>query len=271
MMKAFASDLDRTLIYSHRMIDPSTATDVHLIETLEGKDISYISNYSREALQQLNNDIYFIPVTTRTIEQYQRITLFQTAIQPEYAVTSNGGHILKDGKEVKGWSDQLKASLESCLSLPVFIRQLEELMTGSWVERIRQADHLFLYLIIRRDQVSRDELSSLFKWAREQGWQPSLQGRKLYFVPNPVNKWKAVEYLKNELGLSYVYTAGDSLLDYELIKHGDCGFVPSHGEVLESYPDLHKTVAHGMAASDEILLSITEDLSLSNHLAEQNS
>ncbi|PFG02901.1 HAD family hydrolase [Bacillus sp. es.036] len=270
-MRAFASDLDRTLIYSHRMIDPSTATDVHLIETLDGKDISYISSYSRKALQKLNNEIYFIPVTTRTIEQYQRITLFQTAIQPEYAITSNGGHILKDGNVVKGWSDQLKASLETCLSLPVFIRQLEERITGNWVERIRQADHLFIYLIIQRDQVSREELSSLFEWAREQGWQPSLQGKKLYFVPNPVNKWKAVEYLKNELGLSYVYTAGDSLLDYELVKYGDYGFVPLHGEVLESYPGLHKTEAHGMPASDEILLSITEDLSLSKLTSEQNS
>ncbi|WP_226659885.1 HAD family hydrolase [Pseudalkalibacillus hwajinpoensis] len=270
-MRAFASDLDRTLIYSHRMIEPGAVPEVHLIETLDGKDISYISSYSRKALQQLNNEIFFIPVTTRTIEQYQRITLFQHTIQPEYAVTSNGGHILKDGKVVKGWSDQLKASLETCLSLPVFIRQLEALITGNWVDRIRQADYLFVYLIIRRDQVSREELSALFEWAREQGWQPSLQGRKLYFVPNPVNKWKAVEYLKDELGLSYVYTAGDSLLDYELIKYGDKGFVPSHGEVLESYPNLHKTEAHGMAASDEILLSITEDLSLSKLLSEQNS
>ena len=270
-MRAFASDLDRTLIYSHRMIEPGAPSDVHLIETLDGKDISYISSYSRKALQQLNNEIYFIPVTTRTIEQYQRISLFQTTIQPEYAVTSNGGHILKDGNVVKEWSDQLNASLETCLSLPVFIRHLEERVTGNWVERIRQADHLFVYLIIRRDQVSREELSSLFKWAREQGWQPSLQGRKVYFVPNPVNKWKAVEYLKNELGLSYVYTAGDSLLDYELVKNGDFGFVPLHGEVLESYPGLHKTKAHGMAASDEILLSITEDLSLSKITSEQNS
>lgn len=269
MMRAFASDLDRTLIYSHRMIDPGAVTDVHLIETLEGKEISYISNYSRELLQQVNSEIYFIPVTTRTIEQYQRITLFQSAIQPEYAVTSNGGHILKNGEVLKDWSDRLKTSLEECLSLEVFIRQLESLIKGHWVERIRHADHLFVYLIIRRDHVSQEELSSLFEWAREQGWQPSLQGRKLYFVPNPVNKWRAVEYLKNELGLSYIYTAGDSLLDYELIKYGDCGYVPLHGEVLESDPDLRKTEARGMGASDEILSSITEDLSINKLPSEQ--
>ncbi|MCA0173638.1 HAD family hydrolase [Bacillus sp. RAR_GA_16] len=270
-MRAFASDLDRTLIYSHRMIDSKSATDVHLIETLDGKDISYISTYSREALNQLNNDIYFIPVTTRTIEQYQRISLFQTTIQPEYAVTSNGGHILKGGEVLKDWSERLRASLEECLSLDVFIRQLDSLINGNWVERIRQADDLFVYLIIRRDQVSREELTLLFEWARIQGWQPSLQGRKLYFVPNPVNKWKAVEYLKNELGLSFLYTAGDSLLDYDLIKNSDCGFVPSHGEVLETYPELRTTKAYGMAASDEILSSIKEDLSISKQLSEQNS
>ncbi|MBF0709331.1 hydrolase (had superfamily) [Alkalihalobacillus hwajinpoensis] len=270
-MRAFASDLDRTLIYSSRMIEQDTQQNYELIETLDGKEISYISNYASELLQKVNKEIYFIPVTTRTVEQYRRITFFQTTIQPEYAITSNGGRILKNGKVLSDWSNRINASLEECLSLDAFVRQLENLIKGNWVERIRHADYLFVYLIIKRDHVSSEELYHLFEWSREQGWQPSLQGRKLYFVPNPVNKWKAVDYLKKEIGLSYVYTAGDSLLDYELIYQGDCGYVPAHGEVLESYPDLPKTTAHGMKASEEILDSIVVDLSLKKESVEQKS
>ncbi|WP_347552549.1 HAD family hydrolase [Pseudalkalibacillus hwajinpoensis] len=255
-MRAFASDLDRTLIYSRKMIEQYSALDYELIETLEGKEISYISNRTKNLLQTLMKEMYFIPVTTRTIQQYSRISLFQSVLKPEYAITSNGGHILKNGEVVQEWSDQIRTSLAECLPLDDFVSKLESLVTGNWIERIRHADYLFVYLIIKRDQVSQTELTFLFEWAREQGWQPSLQGRKLYFVPDPVNKWNAVAYLKNELNLSYIYTAGDSLLDYELVRYGDSGYVPAHGEVLETHPELNCTKAVGMAASDEVVDSI---------------
>lgn len=51
---------------------------------------------------------YFIPVTTRTIEQFQRITLFQNEIIPEYAITSNGGNILHNGKQDVTWNKEIK-------------------------------------------------------------------------------------------------------------------------------------------------------------------
>ena len=271
-MRAFASDLDRTLIYSKRMLEQYPTKNYQLIETLEGKEISYISDRTNKILQKMNNEMFFIPVTTRTVDQYRRITLFQTAIKPEYAITSNGGHILKGGEVVNEWSERIRASLEQCMPLDVFVRQLESLVTGSWIERIRHADHLFVYLIIKRDDVSSEELTYLFEWAKEQGWQPSLQGRKLYFVPNPVNKWNAVEFLKEELSLSFLYTAGDSLLDYELVYNGDLGYIPSHGEVLDSYPGLRRTKASGMKASEEILELILEDLRLRRlQPLEQNS
>ncbi len=271
-MRAFASDLDRTLIYSKRILEQYPKQDYRLIETLNGKEISYISDYTNKLLQKMTGEMYFIPVTTRTIEQYRRITLFQTAIKPEYAITSNGGHILKNGEVVKEWSDRIRASLETCLPLDDFVTQLWNHVTGNWIERIRHADHLFVYLIIKRDEVSTEELTYLFEWAKVQGWQPSLQGRKLYFVPNPVNKWRAVEFLKEELSLSFIYTAGDSLLDYELVYNGDQGYVPSHGEVLDSYPGLRRTKSAGMKASEEILDLILEDLRLKRHQPlEQNS
>ncbi len=259
-MRAFASDLDRTLIYSSKMMNQFGAEEFQLIETLEGKEISYISNKTKNLLQTVNKEMHFIPVTTRTIEQYRRITLFQNEIVPQYAVTSNGGHILRNGIVLQDWSDHIKRSLKECLPLEHFVRELQTLVQGNWIERIKDADHLFVYLIIKRDQVLEEEVNRLFNWAREQGWQPSLQGRKMYFIPAPVNKWKAVAYLKKELGLTYIHTAGDSLLDYDLIQNGDDGYAPVHGEVLETYPNLRRTKQSGMKASEEIIESILSQL-----------
>ncbi|TKD68266.1 HAD family hydrolase [Pseudalkalibacillus hwajinpoensis] len=259
-MRAFASDLDRTLIYSNKLMKQFSEEDFQLIETLEGKEISYISNKTKGLLHTINKEMHFIPVTTRTIEQYRRISLFQDEIVPEYVVTSNGGHILRNGEILQDWSDHIKSCLEKCLPLDDFVNKLESLVKGNWIERIRDADHLFVYLIIKRDEVPSEELTRLFDWAREQGWQPSLQGRKLYFVPAPVNKWNAVDYLKKELSLTYIHTAGDSLLDYDLIQNGDDGYAPAHGEVLETYPDLRRTKQSGMKASEEIIESILGQL-----------
>ncbi|MFZ3589686.1 HAD family hydrolase [Bacillus sp. DJP31] len=253
-MRAFASDLDRTLIYSKTMLDlyPSNSP-YEVVETLDGKEISYISLKTKVALNKLNNEMYFIPVTTRTISQYKRIQLFQNEIIPEYAVTSNGAHILKDGLVVQEWSSFIQEELKACLSLMEMIKKIEGIPGQRWIKEIRQADSLFIYLIIDRNLITQIEITELAEWAKNLGWQMSLQGRKLYFVPFPINKWKAVKFLCNELKITNVFTAGDSLLDYEMIINGHNGMAPLHGEVLDHYPTLSKTNSSGIEASEEIV------------------
>lgn len=87
----YASDLDRTLIYSLGAIGvPENTPGLIPAEIIEGKTRSYISQQALNQLMDLNTRIIFIPVTTRTIQQYKRINLFQETVIPDYAVTSNG-------------------------------------------------------------------------------------------------------------------------------------------------------------------------------------
>ena len=71
-MWTWFSDLDNTLIYSHR----TTFTSEKIIaEWLNGKEQSYITKETYSFMK--NMECNFVPVTTRSIEQYKRIYLFE--------------------------------------------------------------------------------------------------------------------------------------------------------------------------------------------------
>lgn len=226
--------------------------DYELTETLDGKEISYISRKTARHLRKIHQDMYFIPVTTRTTEQYQRIAFFQKEVIPEYAVTTNGGCILQNGSPIREWSSFIESRLQSCMPMKDMLGELAKLPLSEAAERIRTAHHYFVYLILGEEGLRGINAACVKAWAADKGWQASLQGRKLYFIPEPLNKWRAVDYLKRELNIDEVYTAGDSLLDFELIAQADYGVSPAHGEVLHHYPDLNATMHPGMKAADEI-------------------
>lgn len=258
---AFASDLDRTLIYSHRMLEQYAYKGAYeLIEVLDDRPLSYMSIETKASLQAIHQAGWFIPVTTRTTAQFERITLFQQEIKPEYAVTTNGGCILHHGKPLEEWQAIVDERLQECMPVIDMLRAISELPVAAWVKRTRTAEGRFLYLIMKDEFLSHIPLAELRLWGEERGWQVSLQGRKLYFIPKPLNKWAAVAFLKERLHLEYVYGAGDSLLDADLIRQADKGFAPSHGEVLDVDLSLEPTTASGMAAADEIAASVAKKM-----------
>jgi hydroxymethylpyrimidine pyrophosphatase-like HAD family hydrolase len=253
-MIAFASDLDRTLIFSRRMLDTyGTEGDEELIELLEGKPVSYISPKTKSILKQINEDMLFIPVTTRTIEQYKRIQLFQDEIVPEYTITSNGGTILRRGAVLEEWTIYTQRLLQECTPLEEVMKKAAALGNSKWIKKIKPGDNLFFYIILQTEQFTNRNLIELKELTDHLGWQLSLQGRKLYFIPKALNKWNAVHYLRDVLGLEEISTAGDSLLDYELIVNGTYGIAPLHGEIVNHFPALNKTGQAGIKASEEIV------------------
>ncbi|TMU87100.1 hydrolase (had superfamily) [Bacillus sp. BHET2] len=253
-MNAFASDLDRTLIFSKRMLEAYGSDGNHeLIERLDGKPISYISSKTKSILKQINEDMFFIPVTTRTIEQYKRIQLFQDEIVPQYAITSNGGTILKSGTVLKEWTLYVEQLLKKCTPIEEVMKKVTDLDDSKWIKRIKLGDDMFFYIILHTEHFSTSRLLELRGLTDNLRWQLSLQGRKLYFIPKTLNKWTAVHYLRDALGLNEIYTAGDSLLDYELIINGTYGIAPLHGEVVDDSLTLNKTEQAGIKASEEIV------------------
>ncbi|MEI4791206.1 HAD family hydrolase [Bacillus sp. FJAT-53060] len=265
---AFASDLDRTLIYSHRMLEQHAYEGTYdLVEVLDERPLSYMAVETKKSLQAIHQFGWLIPVTTRTTVQYERITYFQQELKPEYAVTTNGGCILHHGRPLEDWQAIVDERLRECMPVRDMLRAISELPVAAWVKRTRTAEGRFLYLIMKGEYLSRIPLAELRLWGEEKGWQVSLQGRKLYFIPQPLNKWAAVAFLKERLHLEYVYGAGDSLLDADLIRQADTGFAPRHGEVLDFDPSLEPTEASGMAAADEITACVIQQMTTAKKLS----
>jgi hydroxymethylpyrimidine pyrophosphatase-like HAD family hydrolase len=258
----FASDLDQTLIYSRRSFRvPVIESDIRLIEILEDQEISFMTNKAISMLKEIAAQMTFVPVTTRTPSQFGRISVFKEEILPSYAITSNGGHVFKDGKLDAEWKSHLEAKMKNeCTSLEEVSRKFQDIAADDWVLKQKNAENLFLYNIIDRDHIPLTQLQDFFLWLDVHGWKHSLQGRKLYFVPKPINKWDAVAYVKDAVGANTVITAGDSLLDLCMLEGADYAFSPLHGELGESNTHLAESIKrtnrNGIFASEEILENV---------------
>ncbi|MGI6120302.1 MAG: HAD family hydrolase [Desulfosporosinus sp.] len=261
----FASDLDQTLIYSNRTPINKVEQKIQPVEKLEDRFISFMTQNALNFLKEISQKIFFVPVTTRTKHQYQRINFWGYDITPEYAVTSNGGTIYSKGKEDREWAQFISAARDNCLAPQDLIHKFKEISHSSWVikDSMRLADNLFYYCLIERDKLPLTELDAFKLWASDNNWELSVQGRKLYLVPRNVNKNVAIRYIKEKEGLSRVVAAGDSLLDLDMLKCADFALSPAHGELYSQYlqgitglEKIRFTQRSGIEAAEEILENV---------------
>ncbi len=260
-MILFTSDLDRTLIYSDTMMQTyPVAGDVIPVEHKGDLVISNMSQDSIDLLKEFSKEHLFVPVTTRAVYQYERIHSIAKDINPKYAITSNGGTLLIDGKSDLEWNkivhnrlaDQSKPKEEMLLAFA-------KIRHESWVLREFYIDDLFYMFHVDRALVPRGELAEFQAELATMGWSIFLHGRKLYVLPTSLNKAYAVQYLQNFVDYDLHVAAGDSLMDYDMIIEADFGYSPTHGELYEMRPTDEKVRwLNGMGATstEELLRSI---------------
>lgn len=246
----FASDLDRTLIYSEQFVEKDQVA-VKAVE--HGSYTSYMTIRAIQMVQQVARQILFVPCTTRTVAQYQRIQFFQNEVTFKYAVVSNGGNLLVDGEIDHGYRQNLvKEVQQNCLSADDLINEFKKITDNSWLKQIKKADNLFFYSIIERKKIPFDELQYFKNWATEQNWKVSVQGRKLYLVPRVVNKWAAIKEVLNRVGERAVFAAGDSVLDLPMLDGASHALCPQHGELYDHYRQTgHNTLRADSSRTNE--------------------
>jgi len=258
-----ACDLDRTLIYSSRAFWLDTpdadAPPIVVSELYQGAPISYMTRAAERLLLDLAPAATFVPVTTRTAAQYRRVQL--PGPVPHVAITTNGGTILVDGAVDVEWSETLQTRLrERAAPLAEVRAMLEDPAAAAWILRVRTAEDLFTYAIIDREAMPAEWIAALHERCAALGWTVSVQGRKLYCVPQAVNKSSAVAEVRRRLGAHTVLAAGDSLLDQSMLEEAHFAFRPAHGELHDAAftrPNLTVTTARGILAGEELLNSIT--------------
>ncbi len=264
-MMMFVSDLDRTLIYSKRALADFNHHDYSSLACVERKnneDVAFMTKKAKELLEVITQHCLFVPVTTRTYEQFSRIFIFNNDIPLTYAVTSNGASIFYKGKRVPEWQEIVQNRLKKeCTPIDKMIKLVQEYKVAG---TLKVAEELFFYYILE-EEISTDTINQIRFLASHHGWRVSIQGRKLYLVPKPVCKGEAINFIREKHRIQTIFGAGDSILDFDFLKNCDFSYVPSHGELgklieLRDYFSLSQN--QGVLAGEEILNEIAKSLKL---------
>jgi hypothetical protein len=257
-----ACDLDRTLIYSAAALGlnapDAEAPALVVAEVYRGAPVSFLTRVADRLLTALCTVAEVVPTTTRTVAQYRRIRLADH--RPAYAVTSNGGRILVDGRADGDWSVRTATLLAgACAPLEQVADRMRRAADPGWLRRLHTAEDLFCYAVVDRAKLPCPVVADLTGWCAERGWTVSVQGRKLYCVPRLLTKSAAVEEVRRRAGAARMVAAGDSLLDAELLAAADIAVRPAHGELEEARwnaPHLMVTAARGVLGGEEVVVRL---------------
>ena len=251
--KYLITDLDRTMIFSKRFYDDKL--DMVPVEHKDGNIIAYMTQKALSVVKENISNI--IPVTTRSLSEFQRVEPFQNV---EWAVVGNGSLILHKGKPLKEWSERIQK-----LTTPI--------------------DNEYAYLIDWVNKTFEDELeqkatkveSFVFAKVKEEclisvyrkvdsliipNWQFTIQNKKMYIMPKVVSKESAAKFVISKLkNRGELFFAGDGILDVEMLnlssKYENAeSYTPAESDAHDLSTTKNLTVVPPSARGGEIILRI---------------
>ncbi len=211
----FFTDLDNTLLYSAKH---KKTSDI-CVEWIKGKEQGYMPSSVYSILPEIMKRIELIPVTTRSVEQYERIQW--PAIKPRYAVTTNGAILLDNDKEDDIWKKQSIVLLADYKQ--ELYRLYEDLKSDTRFIRCRIVDESYLFIYCASDI---DPKPIVDLYSKESKLNVCYVGRKIYFLPPCFSKGKAVERLVERLAPEFLIGAGDGDMDIPMLKLCHLSIVP---------------------------------------------
>lgn len=254
MRAVLALDLDQTTIYSTRSAEPLDAAPTVWVEELDGAPLSLMTRRAHDLLADLGRRHHVVPVTTRTPAQLARVRLPLPAAR--WAVACNGGVLLRSGARDGDWDERVRGELTAVAPAADAFAVLDRSAGQPWVRTVRQVEELFVYLVAQeRAGIAPEWVARLVAWGDEHGWGVSVQGRKIYLVPDPLRKGAAALRVAALLG-GPLLAAGDSLLDRDLLDAAEVAVRPRHGELEMtgwSRTGLVVTERSGARAAEEVL------------------
>lgn len=255
-MVLYASDLDRTLIFSGKFLEdnPSDAERI-IVETKNDRVISYMASSVADKLHQIkdNSNITFIPVTTRSISEYKRVRL---GFMPEYAVTSNGGTILFKGKPMLEWENYIKKNL-NMVEMMDMIQDIHDdihCLDGE----VKCIDGC--YLFFKTNNTILYDIESEYLVEKYPNWDFTRQRNKCYAIPKHFSKQIALRWLWNKLGKPYIVASGDSELDLPMLTLANKAVIPKHGSLVSDGFVEDGTFADGGITSPLFTMNLVEEI-----------
>lgn len=216
-MTVFNIDLDNTLIYHHAR---DIGKDKYCVEIYMDREQSFTTYKSKELLSKIMEKLTVVPTTTRQLHQYLRVDVGLGTFK--YALISNGGKLMIDGKEDEEWYEESKALVieaKEQMELAKYIMEEDQFRT----REVEYIDELFLFSKTTAVTEKVEELKSKLDLGLV---DVNTHKEKLYVVPKAINKGVAIKRLADKISADYVIAAGDSAFDYPMIEVADIGFLP---------------------------------------------
>ena len=216
-MILFHSDIDNTLIYSHKR---EIGADKVGVEWYQGRTIAYMTSRSHALLKQVAERLLLVPTTTRTAEQYNRIDF---GIQsPKYALVCNGGILLEDGRVDRAWYEESyemtrDAAGELTAARDYLIRDVYRCF------EVRMISELFLFTKSERPVETVEGLKQILDTNKV---DICHHRNKIYVIPKNLNKGTACQRFREKQKADCVIAAGDSGFDVPMLKTADIAIAP---------------------------------------------
>ena len=205
------TDLDGTLIRSAKN---RAEADV-VVERKNGEEITCVSPNAAKRFSALKNAV---PITTRSIEQYQRIDI--PGFSPEYAVCANGGILLVNGEVCEEWLRFSKSAFDECKSEMDKCREMFENDENRSFE-LRLVDGLFLFT------KSRCAAKTIANAGGFKKLNCFSVGEKVYAFPKALEKGTAAKrFIERQNFRGKIICAGDSLPDISMLNTADIAIFP---------------------------------------------
>ena len=212
----FASDLDNTLIHSYKK---SGKGDI-CVEWKDGKALSFMTNEVYHLLKKVVTKCDFVPVTTRSLEQYKRIDL---GIVPQYAIVAHGAILLVDGQIDEEWTQETHKLIGT--KLPT----IEE---NSLLTDIRYVDDFFIF---GKSENPNEAVSYLKSVLCDEKFMICAVHNKVYVIPKALRKSVAVKRLSERLHQNFVICSGDSELDVSMLEIANIAIHPQTLQLQNQY------------------------------------
>lgn len=236
----FFTDLDHTLIWSHRYNLPE---DKICVELLNGQQQSFMTGPTWRFLTG-NPGISIVPVTTRTELQYRRLTCMD-AIGVRSAIVCNGGKLLINGVEDSDWTQETLLMAEP--EIPALRKAAEHLRNYMAGPDLHEPEP---YMVYARCEDLGAVCESLRAVTEPDMVYAAHDRRKVYLFCRSVTKGSALRRFRQRFHVDYAVAAGDDPLDVPMLNEADYAMFPE--SLSGSVRHGRKHILRGEIFSDEI-------------------
>lgn len=219
----FACDLDNTLIVSKKHFHEGWPC----VEWIHEKEQAYMSLRTAETLSRVCEAFAFVPVTSRSVEQYRRIH-FPPGCEPSLAVCANGAVLLRTGKDGRlepdeDWERETRAAMAPWRA--EMDRMEKTLSPDERFIRCRKVDEAYLFVYCA-EGIPPEETAAEIREQTDLGVTAS--GKKIYLMPPFLHKGWALERLAaGRASGCRMLAAGDSAMDLPMLWAADYAIYPA--------------------------------------------